>query len=238
MHKTMAITWRETRGYFASPIAYVVVGVFVALTGYFFVDAMSSSVFPEASVDSYIGQSAFILTLVAPLLTMRLLSEEQNRGTIELLLTAPLRDWEVVLGKFLGSLAVFIASVALTLFYVVLLFWFGNPDPGPTLTAYLGLVLFGCSALAVGLFTSSLTSNQIVAAVVAYGILALLTEIQLAAGYVSGPMATVLQQASLTTHFDNFTRGILNTEDVVYYVTFTLIFLFLTVQSLEIRRWK
>ena len=238
MRNTMAIAWRETRAYFASPIAYVVAGVFVALTGYFFVDAMSSSVFPEASVDSYIGRSTLILTLVAPLLTMRLLSEEQNRGTIELLLTAPVRDWEVVLGKFISSLAVFLVAVALTLFYVVLLFWFGNPDPGPILTSYLGLLLFGGSALAVGLFTSSLTNSQIVAAVAAYGILALLTVTQLAASHVGGVIATVLQQASLTVHFDDFSRGILNTNNVVYYVTFTMVFLFLTAQSLEIRRWK
>ena len=102
-----------------------------------------------------------MLVLLAPLLTMRLLAEEHKLGTSELLLTAPIRDWEVALGKFLASLFFFVASIALTLFYVALLYWVGNPDTGPILTAYLGLVLFAGAALSIGLFTSSITDNQI-----------------------------------------------------------------------------
>ena len=236
--KLLAVVRKEARTYFGSPIAYAVAAVFVSLTGYFFVDAMSASAFPEATVESYVGRATFILVLVGPLLTMRLLAEEQKLGTIELLLTSPVRDWEVVLGKFIASLIVIITTLALTLVYVVLLFWFGNPDPGPVCTAYVGLVLFAAGALSVGLFTSSLTSNQIVAAVLSYGILALLTVIHFAADSTGGAVATVLRELSMTAHFEDFTRGILNLRGVVYYFGVVVFFLFLAIRSLEFRRWK
>ena len=238
IRKALAIARKETRSYFVSPIAYVVALVFVSLTGYFFVDAMSSEIFPEASVNSYTGRSIFILALVGPLLTMKLLAEEQKLGTIELLLTSPVRDWEVILGKFLASLAIFGSALALTLVYVAFLFAFGNPDLGPIVTAYIGLFLFGAGALAVGLFTSALTSNQIVAAILSYGVLTLLTIIHLAADQVDGPMATLLNELSMVSQFEDFTRGILNLRSVIYYLSMIVVFLFLAVRALEFRRWK
>ena len=236
--KVLAIARKETMTYFVSPIAYVVAAVFVSLTGYFFVDSMSSSPFPEATVEPYVGRAVFILALVGPLLTMRLLAEEQKLGTVELLLTSPVRDWEVVLGKFLASLVVFVSALALTLVYVGLLFWFGNPDPGPIFTAYVGLVLFGGGALAIGLFTSALTSNQIVAAVLSYGLLALLTVIHFAADSVGGVGGSVLREISMVLQFEDFTRGVLNLRGVVYYASIIVVFLFMATQSLEFRRWK
>lgn len=238
IRKTLAIARKETQSYFVSPIAYVVALVFVSLTGYFFVDAMSSDIFPEASVNSYTGRSIFILALVGPLLTMKLLAEEQKLGTIELLLTSPVRDWEVILGKFLASLTIFGSALALTLVYVVFLFAFGNPDLGPIVTAYVGLFLFGAGALAVGLFTSALTSNQIVAAILSYGVLTLLTIIHLAADQVDGAMATFLNELSMVSQFEDFTRGILNLRSVIYYISMIVVFLFLAVRALEFRRWK
>jgi ABC-2 type transport system permease protein len=238
IRKALAIARKETRSYFVSPIAYVVALVFVSLTGYFFVDAMSSEIFPEASVNSYTGRSIFILALVGPLLTMKLLAEEQKLGTIELLLTSPVRDWEVILGKFLASLAIFGSALALTLVYVAFLFAFGNPDLGPIVTAYVGLFLFGAGALAVGLFTSALTSNQIVAAILSYGVLTLLTIIHLAADQVDGAMATLLNELSMVSQFEDFTRGILNLRSVIYYLSMIVVFLFLAVRALEFRRWK
>lgn len=236
--RVLAVARKETRSYFVSPVAYVVMAVFVALTGYFFVDSMSATAFPEATVNPYVGRSIFILALVGPMLTMRLLAEEQKLGTIELLLTSPVQDWEVVMGKFLSSLVVLAGSLALTLVYVALLFWFGNPDGGPIFTAYLGLFLFGAGALAVGLFTSALTSNQIVAAVLSYGLLTLLTVIHLAADQVGGSMATVLQEISMVFQFEDFTRGILSLRGIVYYLSVVAVFLFLAIRTLELRRWK
>ena len=238
MRRVLAITYRETQAYFVSPIAYVVALVFVSLTGYFFVDAMSASAFPEATVEPYVGRATFILALLGPLLTMRLLAEERKLGTLELLMTAPVQDWEVVVGKFAGALAVATSAIGLTLVYVGLLFIYGNPDPGPIVTAYVGLVLFAGAALAIGLFTSSLTSNQIVAAVLSYGVLALLSVIHLAADHVTGAPATVLRELSMVAHFEDFLQGVLDLRHIAYYVSVMVVLLYLTVRTLELGRWR
>lgn len=238
MRRVLAITYRETRAYFVSPIAYVVALVFVSLTGYFFVDAMSSSPFPEATVEPYAGRATFILALLGPLLTMRLLAEERKSGALELLMTSPVQDWEVVIGKFAGALVVITLAISLTSVYVGLLFLYGNPDPGPIVTAYAGLALFAGAALSVGLFTSSLTSNQIIAAVLSYGILALLSIIHLAADHVSGAPATLLRELSMVTHFEDFVRGVLDLRHVAYYVSVIAVLLYLTIRTLELGRWR
>ena len=238
MRRVLAITYRETVAYFVSPIAYVIALVFVSLSGYFFVDAMSSSAFPEATVEPYAGRATFILALLGPLLTMRLLAEERKLGTLELLMTSPVQDWEVVVGKFAGAMVVVTSAIALTSVYVGLLFLYGNPDPGPILTAYIGLALFAGAALAVGLFTSSLTSNQIIAAVLSYGILALLSVIHLAADHVGGAPATVLRELSMVAHFEDFLRGVLDLRHVAYYVSVVVVLLYLTIRTLELGRWR
>ncbi len=238
MRRVLAITYRETRAYFVSPVAYVVALVFVSLTGYFFVDAMSASAFPEATVESYVGRATFILALLGPLLTMRLLAEERKLGTLELLMTSPVQDWEVVIGKFAGALVVAASAIALTSVYVGLLFLYGNPDPGPIVTAYIGLVLFAGAALAIGLFTSSLTGNQIIAAVLSYGILALLSVIHLAADHVGGAPATLLRELSMVAHFEDFLRGVLDLRHVAYYLSVVVVLLYLTTRTLEIGRWR
>ena len=238
MRVTLAIAWKEIVAYYTNPMAYIVSLVFLAFTGFFFVDSIDRP-FSEASIRGMLGPiTLWMMPFLPPLLTMRLLAEEQKLGTIELLLTAPVYDWEVVIGKYLSSLVFFMTTLALTLYYVLLLFWFGNPDIGPTWSAYLGLVLYGAAALSVGLFASSLTSNQIVAAVVGVGVLALMTFIDLAAGQVGGGLSTFLQEVGLRSHFDDFSRGVVDTSNVVYYLALTAVFLFLTVRSLESRRWR
>jgi ABC-2 type transport system permease protein len=180
----------------------------------------------------------FMMWWLPPLLTMRLLAEEQKLGTIELLLTAPVYDWEVVIGKYLASLTFFMTTLALTLYYVLLLYWFGNPDSGPIWSAYLGTILYGAAALSVGLLASSLTSNQIVAAVIGVGLLLLLTFIDLAADQLGGGLSTFLAEVGLRSHFDDFSRGVVDTSNLVYYLALTGVFLFLTIRSLESRRWR
>lgn len=238
MRNILAIAWKEIRTYFTTPTAYIVAMVFLAITGYFFVASIGGPGLPQAQVQGYLRASTFVLILFAPGLTMRLLAEEQKLGTFELLLTSPIRDWEVVLGKFLASLVFFTATLAVTLFYLLLLSVYGNPDTGPVFTSYLGFLLYGAMALAVGLLASSFTSNQIVAAVVGFGILLLLFFSDSAVGAVSGVTATVLREVSMRSHYDDFLRGIINTSDVVYYVSMIVLFLFLTVRSLETRRWR
>ena len=237
MRNTFTIAWKETRTYFTTPVAYIVAMVFLAITGYFFVASLSTS-FPEAVVSPYLTPSTFVMVFLAPVLTMRLMAEEQKLGTIELLFTSPVRDWEIVLGKFLASMAFFTVTLFLTLFYVILLVLFGSPDVGPIFTGYLGLLLHGTAALSVGLLASSLSSNQIVAAVVAFGVLLLLALIDQLSNAVSGMAATLVSEISLVAHFGDFSRGIIDTGDLVYYISFIAFVLFLTVRSLESRRWR
>ncbi len=237
MRVSVAIAWREIQTYFTSPMGYIVALVFLALTGYFFGLGVSEN-FPEATIQSYIDPIAFILVLLAPAMTMRLMAEEQKLGTVELLLTSPVRDWEVVLGKFLASFTFFIVTLALTLYYVVLLYAFGSPDSGPVWSGYLGIILYGATALSVGLLASSLTNNQIVALVVGFGILLMLSLIDLASGQVDGVWETILSQIGLTAHLDDFSRGIIDTNNIIYYLSVTAVFLFLTVRAVETRRWR
>lgn len=237
MRVALAVAWKEIQTYFTSPMGYIVGLVYLGITGFFF--GLSLSPLPaEASVDGYIVPSSFILTLLAPAMTMRLMAEEQKLGTIELLMTAPVRDWEVVLGKFAASLVFFVVTLALTLYYVLLLYAFGNPDSGPIWSSYLGLILYGGTALSIGLLASSLTNNQIVALVVGFGVLLFLAVIGQAATLVDGVVSTIISQVDLTTHLDDFSRGIVDTSNIIYYISVTAIFLFLTVRSLETRRWR
>ena len=237
MSNTLTIAWRETQSYFSTPTAYVVGAMFLILTGIFFVFDITRT-FPEASVRGFISWASFFVVFLSPLLTMRLLAEEQKMGTLELLLTSPVRDWEVVAGKYIASLLTLVVTIALTGYYVLLLYAYGDPDSGPVLSAYLGLFLFSAASLAVGLMASSLSSNQIVAAVIGMAVLLTLSFINRVADIVSGTAAEVLNGLSMNTHFEDFTRGIVDTGHIVYYASLTAVFLFMTVRSLETRRWR
>ena len=236
MRNTTTIALREFKSYLASPMAYVVTGIFLMLTGFFF--QSSPSTYSETSINGFLVWGSILLLLLASVLTMRLLAEEKKMGTLELLLTAPVRDSEVILGKFLGSLGILIAMLALTLYYPILLMWFGDPDWGPIATGYLGLFLLGGTSLAVGLFASSLTSNQIVAAVVAGGILCALWFVSMAAGLLPEALGEVINYVSLSYYFPDFMRGIIDTRGIIYYLSITALFLFLAIRSLESSRWS
>lgn len=238
MKTTLVIAWKEIKTYFTTPMAYIVAMVFLALTGYYFITDLLGSVLPEASIAGFVIPSASILVLLAPLMTMRLIAEEQKLGTLELLMTSPIRDWQVVTGKFIASLVFFLGTLAFTLYYVLLVAWFGDPDFGPVLTSYLGLILYGAATLSIGLFASSLSPNQIVSAVLGFGILLILTVIQLASRYISGTAATIVTQVSMQSHFQDFSRGIIDTSSVIYYLTVIVVFLFLAIRSLESHRWR
>ena len=237
MNNTLTIAWKETKAYFSTPTAYIVGAMFLVLTGIFFVFDMTRP-FAEASVRNFVSWANLFIMFLAPLLTMRLLAEEQKLGTLELLLTSPVRDWEVVLGKYIASLAILLVAIAFTLYYVALLYVFGNPDTGPILSAYLGLILFGAAALAIGLMASSLSSNQIVSAVVGMGILLTLSFIDRISTIVQGLAADVLTGVSMNAHFTDFSRGVLDTSHIVYYLSMAAVFLFIAVRSLETRRWR
>ena len=237
MTNTAAIAWKEIKTYFATPTAYIVGAMYLAFTGIWFVLGVTGQT-PEASVRVFIVRSSQFLIFVTPLLTMRLLAEEQKLGTLELLLTAPVREWEVVLGKYLASFVILVATVALTLYYVILIYWFGDPDSGPVMSAYLGLLLYGGAALSVGVLTSSLSSNQIVSAVVGMGTLLVLSFIDLVGIRTTGVASEILDSLSMQTHFADFPRGVVDTSHIVYYLSLTAVFLFLSMRSLETRRWR
>ena len=236
MRKTATIAFNEFKSYLTSPMGYIVIGIFLALTGFVF--SISPATYFETSIKGFMGIGSVLLLLLASVLTMRLLAEERKMGTAELLLTAPVRDSEIVVGKFLGSLGILAVMLVLTFYYPVLLMWFGDPDLGPIATGYLGLFLLGCASLAVGSFASSLTSNQIVAAVVAGGILFALWFLGWTTDFLPAGLGEVIGYMSLSYYFSDFARGVIDTRAVVYYLSIMGLFLFLTVRSLENSRWS
>ena len=237
MRTIRAVALKEIQIYFSSPVAYIVALIFMALSGFFFVRDLGNP-FPEASLSNFFQGATLVLTLLAPALTMRLLAEEQKMGTIELLLTSPVRDWEVILGKYMASFVFLLFLLALTSYYVVLLLVFAKPDPGPIYSGYLGLVLYGMAALSVGVLTSTLTSNQIIAAVVSFGILVALYATALISEVVTGTWASIFNQLGFTGHFNDFVSGIIDSAHIVYFLTVTALFLFLSIRALESRRWR
>ncbi len=237
MRNTTTIALREFKSYLASPTSYVVIGIFLLLTGFFF--SISSTTYFETSIRGlWEFWGTLLLLLLASVLTMRLLAEERKMGTLELLLTAPVRDGEVIMGKFLGSLGILTVMLALTFYYPILLMSFGDPDMGPIITGYLGLFLLGGASLAVGLFASSLTSNQLVAAMVAGGIIFSLWFVGMAAGLLPEAMGDVISYLSLYYHFSSFLRGVIDTRGIIYYLSITVLFLFLATRSIESSRWN
>jgi ABC-2 type transport system permease protein len=246
---------KEMRLYFTSPVAWVVMTIFLFIAGYFFYSifafytlaSMQSAMNPQMGRELNVTDSVLrplfsnmsvILLLLMPLITMRLFAEERRSGTIELLLTYPVRDGAVLLAKYLAALALYALMIALTLLYPGIVVYFTRLEWGPLLTGYLGLLLMGATFLAVGIFASSLTENQIVASITTFGILLFLWVVGWSAEYVGGPWGRVLSHLSLLDHFDAFARGVLDTKDVIYYVDVTVVALFLTLRSLEARRWK
>lgn len=235
---TLTIAWKELKSYFVSPIAYIVIAFWLLATGLFFYLILISA--RTASLQDLFGTVTVLLLLIGPALTMRLLSEEQRTGSLELLMTAPIRDWEVVLGKFLAAVALFVAMMALTLIYPIMLQLFGGaPDWGPIFSGYLGLLFFASSFLAIGLFASALSDNQMLAAVIAFVLLLVLWMIgQLGTG-IGGDLATWLQALSVTDHFNNnFPRGVIDFTDVLFFLLIIGVSLWTTVQIMEAKRWR
>jgi ABC-2 type transport system permease protein len=239
MHNTLAIAKRELIAYFTSPVAYVVTAAFLVIMGLLFGYVLTAPLqYRVADLSPVLGSIPVILLLVAPALTMRLLAEEQRSGTIELLLTAPVRDWEVVGGKYLASLTLFLTMVALTLYYPLILMAFGNPDLGVLAASYIGVILLGGSFLSLGLLASSLTQNQVVAAMISFGLILSLWLVGFLSGVVTGPGADIVDYISIVAHYGDFMKGIVASKDVIYYLSIIGGALFLATRSLETRRWS
>jgi ABC-2 type transport system permease protein len=182
--------------------------------------------------------SAVIILFIMPMITMRTYSEEKRSGTIELLLTSPLTDLEIIVGKFVGAMGLYCAMLAVTVAYMGILFYFGNPEWRPVVAGYLGLVLLGGCFISVGLLISSLTKNQIVAGVITFAVFLILWIINWSADQSGPTMRAVLNHLSIIDHFDDFARGIIDTKHVVYYLSFITFGLFLTAKSVDSERWR
>ncbi len=229
------IAGKELRSYFTSPLAYVVTAGFLIVSGLFF--ALSVAATQEASMRFVLENIRVIFLFVTPLITMRLLAEEQASGTIELLLTSPVRDFELVLGKFLGALGLVVVMLALTLYYPFLLFIYGKPDIGPLISGYGGLILLSASFISLGLLTSALTKNQIVAAILSFALLLVFWLAGPVGDFFSGGMQDVFKYLSALDHYTNFSSGVVDTKDVVFYLSLAIGALFATVRIVEARRW-
>jgi ABC-2 type transport system permease protein len=250
----LAIAHKELKGYFASPIAYIVLGFFALMFGFFyyslvlFFNQQSMRMAgmgggPALNVNDQLIRPVFlnisvVLLFVLPMVTMRTYSEEKRSGTMELLLTSPVTDFQIIMGKFVGAMALYLAMLAVTLVHIGVLFAFGNPEWKPIATGYLGVLLMGGCFVALGLLISSLTRNQIIAGMVTFAVFLLFWVINWVAPFTGPTTQSVLNYLSITEHLDDFTRGIVDTKHLVYYLSFIAFGLFLTARSVDTERWR
>jgi len=257
MRNVLTIAGKELRSYFVSPIAYVVLTGFLLLGGWFFFNLLARFNFllsiysalrsPEAMtrlnlnefvIAPLLHNLSVVLVILVPIITMRSFAEEKRAGTYELLLTSPLSIAEIVLGKFLGAFTFTLIMIGLAGIYPVLLAIYGNPEVGVMVSGYLGLLLLATSFLSVGLLASSFTDNQIIAAVSCLVALLLLYVIAWPADTAGEVLGSVLKYFSVTEHFNEMVKGLIDTRDLVYFATVTVLGLFLTQRSVESIRWR
>jgi ABC-2 type transport system permease protein len=251
MGNILAIAHKELKASFSTPIAYVVIGFFALLWGYFYYSTLLyfTSESMRASTQTALDMNqelvrplllnaSVIMLFVLPLITMRTYSEEKRSGTIELLLTSPLTDLQIILGKFLGAMGLFASLLLVTAPHVILLFAYGNPEWKPMATGYLGLFLMGGCFISVGLLISSLTKNQIVSGMVTFAVFLFLWVINWVSSFTGPTTQAVLNYLSITDHLDDFTKGVLDTKHLVYYLSVMSFGLFLTARSVDTERWK
>ena len=252
----IAIASKELRGYFASPMAWVMMGLFALIFGYFYgvgvyyfnqesMQSMQQMGGPQQAVNvnmrlirPLFSNASVIVLFLLPMITMRTYSEEKRSGTIELLLTSPLQDVEIVMGKFLGSIGLYGALIGVTLLYIGLLFWVGDPEPLPVLSGYFGLLLLGGCFISMGLFISSTTKNQMVAGTATF-VFSLLFWIISWIPDTGWPWLTdFVHSLSVTEHLDDFSKGIIDTKHLIFYLSFITFWLFLTLKSVDSERWR
>src|ERR1700720_1426901 len=257
MRNTFTIAGKELQGYFVQPVAYVVLTVFLLLGGWFFF-AMLRPVDEMVQLIQMMGQSdqlkqmnlnsrvidpllhdlSIVLVIVMPALAMRVFAEEKRTGTYELLLTAPIRTGEIVAGKFIAAASFTLIMIGLAGMFPLILIAFGNPEIGVMFSGYLGLSLLAISFVSIGLFTSSLTQNQIIAAISCFGALLFLFVISWPAQAGGTQFLGLLQYLSLPDHFGQMVTGIIDTLDIIYFLSLIFVALFLTQRSVESARWR
>jgi ABC-2 type transport system permease protein len=254
MKNVWIIFSKEMRSYFVSPIAYLLLTMFAVIFGFFFWNSvgyfnmmglesqMRGQGFPmnvnEYVIRPLLSNISVIGLFFIPMITMRLFAEEKRMGTIELLATSPIRDIEVIIGKWLAAVALYAVMLLFTALNFAFLFKYGNPDWRPLAIGYLGLILQAGGLLAVGTFISTLTKNQIIAGAATFGACLMLWVLEWVAGYETAAWAKVLAYLSVITHFESFAKGVLDSKDAIYYASLIFLGLFLTSRSMESLRWR
>jgi ABC-2 type transport system permease protein len=249
----LTIAGKELRGYFGSPIAWVLMGLFAIIFGWFFnvyltyfmEEGMRSQFGPpptmnvnERLIRPLLSNASVLVLFLLPMITMRTYSEEKRSGTIELLLTSPVTDAEIILGKFFGAVGLFAALLGVTVLYVGVLFGLGEPEWRPVLSGYLGLLLLGSCFLSLGLFISSTTKNQMVAGAATFVIALMFWIINWFSESAGPTVGPILNYLSITQHFEDFAKGVIDTKHVVFYLSFIAFGLFLTLKSVDSERWR
>lgn len=254
MRNALIICRKELRSYFVSPIAYVLLVMFALIFGLFFwlflqrfvfvgqEMMMRGQMYPMNINDELIrpllSNASVMALFFIPMITMRLFAEEKRSGTIELLVTSPIRDAEIVIGKWLAAVTLYAIMLVFTGLSVLFLFKYGSPDWKPLLVGYLGLLLQAGALLAIGTFISTLTKNQIIAGAATFAICLILWVIEWPSEFESATWAKVLSYLSIVTHFESFGRGVLDSKDAIFYITVIFLGLFLTARSMESLRWR
>jgi len=254
MRNIFTICGKELRSYFSSPVAYLLMALFGLIFGFFFYSATAYFVMAgmraqmggqdqpmsvnEFVIGPLLGNASVVGLFLMPLISMRLFAEEKRSGTIELLMTSPISDWEIIIGKWLGAMCMYLCIIAVSAINVGLLFIWGHPDPRPILTGYLGLILQGGTILALGTFISTTTKNQIIAGAATFSVCLLLWVLSWVSSYNEAPWAQAVAYCSILTHFEPFSRGIIDSKDVIFYLSAIFFGLFLTSRSLDSLRWR
>ena len=259
MKKTLAIFEKEFKSFFYSPLAYVVIAIFTALTGVFFYLYLSSfveAIFRDGMmaqqyrrmpqrfnvnimlIRPYFWNIALITLFTLPLVTMRLFSEEKKQGTIELLYTTPLTSLQIILGKFFAGIALYGVLLIPTMLFQSILFFKGNPEFLPVLSGYLGLFLLGSAFISVGIFISTLTENQIIAAIGGFALSLFLWIVGWGAQYAGPSLSGFLEYISIINHFEDFAQGIVDTSNLAYYILFICLGIYLSLKSIESVKWR
>lgn len=254
MRNILVIFKKELKSYFASPIAYLLLAIFAVIFGFFFYSATRFFVLQgmqmqmmgrgmPMDVNEYVirpllTNASVIGLFLIPMITMRLYAEEKRSGTIELLMTSPVRDLEIVLGKWLAALVLYLSILAISGINISILFAFGRPDWKPILVGYLGLLLQGGCLLAIGIFISTMTRNQIIAGGATFAVCLMLWVLDWVSAYDQSAWAKVVAYLSVVTHFEPFAKGVIDSKDVIFYLSMIFFGLFLTARSVESLRWR
>ncbi|MGE5558772.1 MAG: ABC transporter permease [Bacillota bacterium] len=236
MNNIFTVMRRELSSYFLSPLIYVLAAVFVFLYGVFFTGLLLGR--GIVSLHLSLGSMLMVMLFMIPIMTMRSLAEEKRMGTDELIMTAPITTAQFVAGKFIAICVSFLIMLSMLGFHVLIAYLVAQPDPGPIIGSFLGLICMGLVFISVGLFTSSLSENQVVAGLLGFGILLLFWLLDWVGGAFPGKFGETLNALSLMTYYDDFGKGVLDTANAVYYLTMAGIFLFFTIRKVESRRWK